>query len=77
MIEVGDEIYYARTLKSTNVYETLALTVATIYSTYFVAVDSSNQRFIFDFDDIDEIIFKNKQQANGVVMNAKTSRVQN
>lgn len=75
MFEVGDIVYYARILKTTNIYTTLALKVATVYSTYFAAVDGSNQRFLFDYKDVGKIVFGNKKEAEEVVMNATTAEI--
>lgn len=60
----GDIVYYARTLKTSDIYEILELKIRTVEDTWFVGSDvRTKQAFLFDNECIDKIIFTERKDA--------------
>ena len=65
----GDIYYYVRVLKKFNICEILDLKIRTVAEDYFVGVEKKEkQYFLFNYSDIDNIIFKNKKDALEKIM---------
>lgn len=60
----GDVVYYARTLKTSDIYEILELKIRTVEDTWFVGSDvRTKQAFLFDNKCIDKIVFTERKDA--------------
>ena len=65
----GDIYYYVRVLKKFNICEILDLKIRTVAEDYFVGVEKKEKQcFLFNYSDIDNIIFKNKKDALEKIM---------
>lgn len=60
----GDIVYYARTLKTSDIYEILELKIRTVEDTWFVGSDvRTKQAFLFDNECINKIVFTERKDA--------------
>lgn len=67
-----DTLYYARIIPETRIYEVCEIVVRTIRDTWFVAVDKRDKRaYLFNNNDIDEIVFRNRSIALSKVNEAE------
>ena len=76
-LHVGDYVFFAREVKSCDVYEVLKLKLRTVdHNTgWFVGFDVKTKiTFLFNGDDIGKIIFINENDAKSVVKTAKKTR---
>lgn len=77
IVNKGDTVYYARVHHATGIYEVCELHIRTVYpdSGTFVGVDEkSRQAFILGFNEFDESIFDNREDAVDVVREAEKRR---
>lgn len=75
-LKIKDKLYYARILPKVNVYEVCDVTVNSVnYSgEWFVAVDKRDKRsYLFNFNDIDNIVFTDRNCALSKVIEAEES----
>lgn len=67
-----DELYYARIIPETRIYEVCDLKVRTIKDTWFSAVDKRDKRaYLFNNYDIGEIVFFDRNTALSKVNEAE------
>lgn len=63
-VKKGDILYWARIVKSTSVCEVVELKIRSVYDSWFVGCeDKTRQSFIFKYDDLEKVIFKNRGDA--------------
>lgn len=63
-LKKGDRLFYARILPTVRIYDVCEVIVRTVRDTYFVGVDKREKRaYLFNFDDIDTILFQNRNIA--------------
>lgn len=63
-LKKGDRLFYARILPTVRIYDVCEIIVRTVRDTYFVGVDKRDKRaYLFYFDDIDTILFKDRNSA--------------
>lgn len=75
---IADVYYYARILPKIHVYEVLEMKVRAKYDGYFVALDSRDKTaYLFDFKDIDNIVFEDRDQALAKVLMYEEQNVLN
>lgn len=76
-LNVGDYVFFARVIKSCDVYEVLKLKLRTVdYDAgWFVGFDVKTKiTFLFNDDDVEKTIFINENDAKTVVKTAKKTR---
>ena len=67
-----DIVYYARIFPKTNTFEVLELMIRTIADTWFVGIEKRDkQAFLFNYTDIGNIIFSNREEALEKVLEAE------
>lgn len=72
VIGAGSRVYWARTHPETGIFEVCELTVRTIYPECFVGVDKDSKRaHIISYDECDETVFDDRNQALEVVKAAE------
>ena len=72
MIEVGNTVFFARTIPSVDIYETLELTIRSSGDDWVIGVDSSTrQAFPFSKSEVETFLFSTKAEADEVVKEAK------
>ena len=75
LIGIGDTVYYSRIHHETGIYDLCELRVRTVYPDSFVGVDKdSKQAFLVSFDDCDEYVFDNRNDALKVVKEAEKNK---
>lgn len=74
-INKNDILFYARVLPKVDIYEILELKVRTVMEGFFVGTDkNSKQAFLFEYDDLNKIIFKERKDALKVVKDAEKDK---
>lgn len=75
VIGLGDVVYWARVHHFTGIYEVYELKVRTVYENCFVGTDKDTSRaFIISYDECDETVFDNREDAVRVVKNAEKKK---
>ena len=75
VIGLGDVVYWARVHHFTGTYELYKLIVRTVYEDCFVGTDKdTSQAFIISYDECDETVFDNREDALAVVKNAEKNK---
>jgi hypothetical protein len=64
-MKIGEIVYYARILPKTGEHELVQLRVRSIRPTYFscVCTDNSKQSYIFDNEDLEDVVFEDIAKA--------------
>lgn len=71
-LQKGDKLYYARIIPKCGIYDVLDMKVSAIYDTYFAVTENRDKhRYLFSFDNIDKVIFKNRKHALNMVLDAE------
>lgn len=71
----GDTVYYARIFPNVGMYELDELKIRTITNEYFVGIEKrTKQAFLFQYSDIDKVIFTNRQDALNKVKEAEKNK---
>ena len=71
----GDIYYYARIIPNAGIYDLLEVKIRSVYETYFVGLEKfGKQAFLFNYSDIDKILFKNRKTALDFVKNAEKNK---
>lgn len=71
-INKGDIYYYVRILEKSNICEILDLKIRIVTEDYFVGVEKKEKQcFLFNYSDIDSIVFKNKKDALEEIISLK------
>lgn len=68
----GDKIYYARIIPNVGIYEVYDLKVRMVEEDWFSATEKrTHKAFIFSNKDIDKTVFKDREQALELVLEAE------
>lgn len=71
----GDIYYYTRIIPNAGIYDLLEVKIRSVYDTYFVRIEKfEKQAFLFNYSDIDKIIFKDRNNALSLVKNAEKNK---
>lgn len=71
-IGIGDTVYWARVHHETGIYDLCELHIRSVYPDMFVGVDKDTKRaFVLSFDECDETVFDNRNDALRVVQKAE------
>lgn len=71
-LEKGKAIYYARIFPKTGTFDVLDLTIRTVADTWFVGIEKKyKQAFIFNYSDIDNVVFLDRKDALKKVLEAE------
>lgn len=71
----GDIYYYARIIPNAGIYDLLEVKIRSVYETYFVGIERRNkQAFLFNYSDIDKILFVNRKIALKAVKEAEKNK---
>lgn len=71
----GDIYYYTRIIPNVGIYDLLEIKIRSIYDTYFVGIERRNkQAFLFNYSDIDKILFVDRKIALKVVKEAEKNK---
>lgn len=71
-INKKDRLFYARILPPVRIYEVCELIVRTVKDSWFVAIDKRDKRaYLFNYDDIDTILFFKRDEALSKVLDAE------
>ena len=71
----GDIYYYARIIPNAGIYDLLEVKIRSVYETYFVGLEKfGKQAFLFNYSDIDKILFKNRKIALKAVKEAEKNK---
>lgn len=71
----GDIYYYARIIPSAGIYDLLEIKIRSVYDTYFVGIERRDkQAFLFNYSDIDKILFEDRKIALKVVKKAEKNK---
>lgn len=63
-LKIKDTVYYTRIIPDCGIYDVLDIKVLTLTDTYFAGMEiRDKQRFLFSYDDIDKVIFKDRKEA--------------
>lgn len=76
-LEIGDYMYFARVLRSVDVYEMIPLKIRTVNHDdgWFVGLDSKTKAaYLFQERDIGQNVFFNIEEAQSMVKQAKKHR---
>lgn len=64
MLEVGQEVYYARIMKIHNVYDLLEIKIRTVNEDYFAGIyERTKQTFLFSKKDLGKTVFEKRYEA--------------
>ena len=75
MFKIGQILYYARIMKTVDVYEILELKVRTAEDTYFVGTNKdTKQAYLLSNSYLNKIVFENRKDALKVVKEAEKNR---
>lgn len=73
-LDKKDKVYYARILPKVKIYEVCDLIVNSVDYEWFVAVDKRDKRsYLFNYSDIDNIVFTDRNLALSKVLEAEES----
>lgn len=75
-----DKVYYARILPKVKIYEVCDLVINSVdyVDEWFVAVDKRDKRsYLFNYDDIDNIVFSDRNIALSKVIEAEKNAPKN
>lgn len=71
----GDIYYYTRIIPSAGIYDLLEIKIRSVYDTYFVGIERRDkQAFLFNYSDIDKILFVDRKIALKVVKEAEKNK---
>lgn len=71
----GEIYYYARIIPNSGIYDLLEVKIRSVYETYFVGIERRNkQAFLFNYSDIDKILFVNRKIALKTVKEAEKNK---
>lgn len=71
----GDIYYYTRIIPNAGIYDLLEVKIRSVYETYFVGIERRNkQAFLFNYSDIDKILFVNRKIALKAVKEAEKNK---
>lgn len=71
----GNIYYYARIIPNAGIYDLLEIKIRSVYETYFVGIERRNkQAFLFNYSDIDKILFVDRKIALKVVKEAEKNK---
>ncbi len=71
----GDIYYYARIIPNAGIYDLLEVKICSVYDTYFVGIERRDkQAFLFNYSDIDKILFEDRKIALKVVKKAEKNK---
>lgn len=71
-IKSNDTLYYAQIIPSLCQYNILDMKIETLYNTYFACTEKrEKRRYLFNYTDIDKIIFTDRVKALEVVCEAE------
>ena len=74
-MHTGDTVYYARTHPEVGIYDVLELHIRTVKERYFVGTDvKSSQAFLFNYEDLNKIVFYDRQEALKLVTEEEKHR---
>ena len=70
-----DVLYYAQILPNVGIYNVCEMIVCSLYDTYFAAIDKrEKKRYLFNYSDIDKIIFSDRLTALTIVTDAEKNK---
>ena len=74
-IKKKDILYYAQILPKVGIYNVCEMIVCTLYEDYFACMDKrEKKRYLFDYSDIDKILFANRLEALTLVTDAEKDK---
>ena len=74
----NDTLYYAQIIPSLCQYNILDMKITTLYNTYFACTEKrEKRRYLFNYTDIDKIIFTDRAKALEVVREAEKYKREN
>ena len=74
-IKKKDILYYAQILPNVGIYNVCEMIVCTLYEDYFACMDKrEKKRYLFNYSDIDEILFANRLEALTIVTDAEKDK---
>ena len=74
-VKIKDKVYYARIHHNTVTYDVCDLVVQSVRDTYFAATDKRDKhRYLFSYNDINKLIFLDKEDALKIVLDAQANR---
>ena len=74
-IKKKDIIYYAQILQKEGINNAYEMIVCTLYEDYFACMDKrEKKRYLFDYSDIDRILFANRLEALTLVTDAEKDK---
>lgn len=74
-IVFSDILYYAQILPNVGIYNVCEMIVCTLYEDYFACMDKrEKKRYLFNYSDIDRILFANRLEALTLVTDAEKDK---
>ena len=74
-IKKKDILYYAQILPNVGIYNVCEMIVCTLYEDYFAFMDKrEKKRYLFNYSDIDKILFANRLEALTLVTEAEKDK---
>ena len=74
-IKKKDILYYAQILPKVGIYNVCEMIVCTLYKDYFACMDKrEKKRYLFNYSDIDKILFTNRLEALTLVTDAEKDK---
>lgn len=74
-IKKKDILYYAQILPNVGIYNVCEMIVCTLYEYYFACMDKrEKKRYLFNYSDIDRILFANRLEALTLVTDAEKDK---
>ena len=76
-VKIKDKLYYARVHHNTGTYDVCDLIVQSTRDAYFAATDKRDKhRYLFSYNDINKLIFFDREDALKIVLEAQANRPQ-
>ena len=73
--ELKQHVYYTQILPNVGQYNLCEIVVCTLYDTYFAGIDKHDKRrYIFDYSDINRVIFYDRKMALHIVKEAEKTK---
>lgn len=71
----GDIVYYTRIIPSVGIYDLLELKIRTVADEYFAGMEKRDKQiFLFNYSDINKIVFEDRRKALSIVKNAEKNK---
>ena len=73
--KLKQHVYYTQILPNVGQYNVCEIIVCTLYDTYFAGIDKHDKRrYIFNYSDIDKVIFYDRKTALYIVNDAERNK---